>query len=34
MEKLHGKRLVGSLRKRWGNNIKMNLWEMGCEGSR
>ena len=30
--KLEGKRTLGRLRRRWEDNIKMVLLEMGCEG--
>ena len=30
--KSEGKRPLGSPRRRWENNIKMDLQEMGCEG--
>jgi len=29
MEKLEGKRLLGSPRRRWGDNIKVDLQEVG-----
>ena len=31
MEKPEGKRLLGRLRRRWEDNIKMDLQEVGCE---
>jgi len=30
--KREGKRPLGRLRRRWQDNIKMDLWEVGCEG--
>ena len=30
--KLMGKRPLGSLRRRWNDNIKIDLQEVGCEG--
>jgi hypothetical protein len=30
--KLEGKRLLGRPRRRWEDNIKMDLQELGCEG--
>jgi hypothetical protein len=30
--KPEGKRLLGRPRRRWENNIKMDLQEVGCEG--
>ena len=30
--KLEGKRLLGRSRQRWGDNIKMDLQEVGCGG--
>jgi hypothetical protein len=32
VEKLEGKRPLGRARRRWENNIKMNLQEVGCGG--
>ena len=32
MEKREGKRPLGRHRRRWEDNIKMYLWEVGCEG--
>jgi len=32
VRKLEGKRTLGRPRRRWENNIKMNLQEVGCEG--
>jgi len=31
VEKPEGKRLLGRLRRRWEDNIKMDLQEVGCE---
>ena len=30
--KPEGKRPLGRPRRRWEDNIKMDLWEVGCEG--
>ena len=32
MVKPEGKRLLGRLRCRWGDNIKVDLQEVGCKG--
>ena len=32
VEKPDGKRQLGRPRRRWEDNIKMDLWEVGCEG--
>ena len=32
VEKLEGKRPLGRPRRRWDNNMKMDLQEVGCEG--
>ena len=33
VKKPEGKRPLGRTRRRWGDNIKMDLPEMGCEGN-
>jgi hypothetical protein len=32
MEKPEGKRPLGRLRRKWKNNIKLDLQEVGCRG--